>query len=320
MAASDTSTASTAATGQKMCPGGRNSADMQEVVTGLVGQGSLSQDQADKLLTLIKNQEDQWQTQKASEKTMTPEERKAQCTGLKGQKTGPFSEAVTQGIITQEQATAIQEAMQAKNSEQRQANMTSKLQDLVSNGTLTSTQSDAILTQINSLTQERQTEMDKIKTMTQEEHKAYLQANRPQKTDMMKSLVDNGTLTQEQATAVQEALQGKNTEQRQANLTGKLQELVSNGTLTSTQSDAIINQINSLTQQRQTEMDKVKSMTQEERKAYLQANRPQKTDILKSLVDDGTLTQEQADAVSKVFPFGNHRSHGGAERYQPGSK
>lgn len=209
MAASDTtqtSTAPTVATGTNMCPGGRNSAEIQEVVTGLVSQGSMSQDQAGNLLALIKSQDEQWQAQRASEKNMTPEERQAQRSSLKDEKMGPFSEAVTQGIITQEQANAIQSALQAKNSEQRQAAMKSKLQNLVSNGTLTSTQSDAIINQINSQAEQRQAEMDKVKSMTQEERQAYFQQNQPEKANELKSLVDDGTLTQEQADAVVKAL------------------------------------------------------------------------------------------------------------------
>ena len=60
--------------------------------------------------------------------------------------------------------------------------------------------------------------------------------------------------------------------------------------------------------ERQTEMEKVKAMTADERQAYFQENKPEQNSCLADLVTAGTITQEQADAVQKAI--GGSRGEG----------
>jgi len=76
-----------------------------------------------------------------------------------------------------------------------------------------------------------------------------------------------------------------------------IESLVSAGTLTQAQADQIQAKEKQLESDRKAEIEKIKAMTQEERKAYCQQNKPQRIDLFTQLVADGTLTQEQVDAI-----------------------
>lgn len=79
--------------------------------------------------------------------------------------------------------------------------------------------------------------------------------------------------------------------------------LVTAGTITQGQEDKIVEFMNKKAEARKTEMEKIKAMTEEERKAYFEANKgKERTDIFKELVDAGILNQSQADAAKKVLP------------------
>lgn len=83
--------------------------------------------------------------------------------------------------------------------------------------------------------------------------------------------------------------------------------LVEQGIITQEIADKMTAYMEEKAAERKAEMEKVKSMTEEERKAYLESkkeSKPEKgaaADPLQKLVDNGTLTQEQADAVSKAL-------------------
>jgi polyhydroxyalkanoate synthesis regulator phasin len=204
--------------------------------------------------------------------------------------------------------------------------MQSIINGLVSDGTLTQTQGDAIIAKITQLDTNRKAEMEKIKAMTQSERDAFRQDNKTektQKTNPLAALVTAGTLTQAQADAISQTL-GKghgqkgpiengtkmSPEDRQAQLTAKLSSLVEKGTITSDQSATILEKIAQEDTARKAEMEKTKDMTQAERKTYLQENKTNKNNTLAELVTAGTLTQAQADEVSKVF--GNRNGQKGS--------
>jgi polyhydroxyalkanoate synthesis regulator phasin len=85
----------------------------------------------------------------------------------------------------------------------------------------------------------------------------------------------------------------------------QLNTLVNKGTINQTQADKVIEYMNQSMGKSKiengnidvAEKNKIKSMTKEERKAYFEKMRGEKGNFLKELVDNGTLTQEQADAV-----------------------
>jgi len=198
--------------------------------------------------------------------------------------------------------------------------MNLNLQTLVGEGVISSDESTAIQAKIDALQAERQAEMDKIKAMTAEERQAYFEARKTAaddleavKKDLLTMLVDEKIISSDTADAIRNNQQAQRQEEMQRRTTDQLSALVADGTITSAQSDAILAAIQAEQAERQSEMEKVKAMTAEERQAYFQANQPTRGNDLAVLVSAGALTQEQADAVQKALggPRGGGQGHGG---------
>lgn len=117
---------------------------------------------------------------------------------------GQESSLVTDGTLTQAQATAVRDAMHAAHEAQKDA----ALAALVSAGTITQTQADAL----------EAAEGDR---------------------GAMRALVTNGTFTTEQAQAVRDAMKANKSENRDVQRDAVLSKLVANGTITQAQADAI---------------------------------------------------------------------------------
>lgn len=198
--------------------------------------------------------------------------------------------------------------------------MNLNLQTLVGEGVISSDESTAIQAKIDALQAERQADMDKIKAMTAEERQAHFEARKTAaddleavKKDLLTMLVDEKIISSDTADAIRNNQQAQRQEEMQRRTTDQLSALVADGTITSAQSDAILAAIQAEQAERQSEMEKVKAMTAEERQAYFQANQPTRGNDLAVLVSAGTLTQEQADAVQKALggPRGGGQGHGG---------
>jgi hypothetical protein len=197
--------------------------------------------------------------------------------------------------------------------------MQSVLDSLVSAGTLTQAQADAILAQEKARETERQVQMEKMQSMTQAERKTYCQDDKyAGGVDLFTQLVNDGTINQAQADAIQSANRAKMQTQRQGVLSESLNALVAQDVITNDQASAIQIQLDKFessrtaemqagqgrnAQERQARMETMQSMTQAERQAYREANRPQIVNPLSELVTAGTLTQAQADQVAQAIPL-----------------
>jgi polyhydroxyalkanoate synthesis regulator phasin len=143
-----------------------------------------------------------------------------------------------------------------------------------------------------------------------------------ERSSFVENLVKDGVITQETADKInayvmqkQEEMKKKQAEIRTKRpdwLNSRLDKLVADGKITQEQVDKILEKIKEKQQAAKEEMDKIKNMTKEELKAYFESKKGQKADIIAELVDDGIITQEQADDVKKAigpqgFPGGMSR-------------
>ncbi|QGU94062.1 hypothetical protein GOM49_01950 [Clostridium bovifaecis] len=183
-----------------------------------------------------------------------------------------------------------------------------QLDNLVKSGTITQAQEDKIVEFMNEKNEARKTEMKKVGNMTEEEKKAYFENQKAaEKVDAFKELVGAGIINQEQADKIKAVIpQGReNKKWMKGRIDFKtiFDTLVKSGKITQAQEDKIIEFMNKKEEARKTEMEKIKNMTEEERKAYFQESKSkEKTDLLSELVAAGIINQEEADIVKAALP------------------
>lgn len=208
----------------------------------------------------------------------------------------------------------------AKTSTNSQNDIKSKLDPLVTAGTITHAIEDKVIAIFNQIETDKKAEMDKLKSMSAADRKTYLanQAKTP-KVDPLASLVSGGTMTQAQADAIKAAIApnkdvrsihrsrpmqpaGKTTVNMQTALKTKLDALVKAGTITQDIEDKVVAYESQQEAARKAEMDKLNSMSAADRKTYLEnkAKTPRQ-DMFTSMVSSGTLTQAQADTLKAAM-------------------
>lgn len=203
-------------------PGGRGGpGGMQQVsdedLSGLVSSGVIDQTTADALKAYMDKQRSERKDQNPPSGVAKPEER-----------ADIWSEAVTSGIITEDQAVSIRSALQEAREKARQEQVAKAISALVSDQIITQERADKVTAflqaqdearvaeqaKMKAMTQEereakdsaRKAEMEKIKAMTDDERKAYMQAKQADRKSPLSRLVTDGTLTQDQASALEKAL------------------------------------------------------------------------------------------------------------------
>jgi hypothetical protein len=125
--------------------------------------------------------------------------------------------------------------------------------------------------------------------------------------DFLTLAVDKGIISDKEADAIRDAQEKNRQSQRQAMIEESLDSLVTDNTITQAQADKILASWEDQEETRQAEMEKMKSMTDDERKAFMKTLKGEKQNCLAELVDDDVLTQNEADAVAKVlFQKGGH--------------
>lgn len=165
----------------------------QETLSQLVTDGVITQEKADEITAFI-SKEDQGTSQGTSQGTEQ---------GLKVHfRTDLLSQMVTNNILTQEQADNIKTKLREDAQKQQQQHQSDILQGLVQKGTITQEQSDKILAQLTAAEKDRQAEMEKIRSMTPEERRQYMQTDKEKPQNPISQLVTDGVISQDQATAI----------------------------------------------------------------------------------------------------------------------
>ncbi|NMM63347.1 hypothetical protein HBE96_11795 [Clostridium sp. P21] len=281
----------------------------------LVTAGTITADEETKILDFQKQKSAERKAEMEKVKGMTADQRKAYFEANPKQKTDLFAELVSANIITQAQADAIKAALpqkEAKHNENKsKQGFKAQLDKLVTAGTITADEETKIIDFEKQKATERKAEMEKVKGMTADQRKAYFAANPKQKTDLFAELVSANIITQTQADAIKAALPQKeakhNENESKQGLKAQLDKLVTAGTITADEETKIIDFEKQKATERKAEMEKVKGMTADQRKAYFAANPKQKTDLFTELVNANIITQAQADAIKATLPQKSHK-------------
>lgn len=135
--------------------------------------------------------------------------------GAKGSGGGPLRSLVTDGTITQDEATAIRDALQSQRETDREAKQAEKaaqvksaLAPLVAKGTITQTQADAIAahTRVTLSTEQRSAVREALNSVRESNRTAHQAEEKAERDAAIAALVSSGTLNQAQADAVTAAL------------------------------------------------------------------------------------------------------------------
>jgi Spy/CpxP family protein refolding chaperone len=280
----------------------------------LVADKTITQNQADKIKDAITKVEATRKADFEKIRAMTEEERKTYMDSNKISYINPLKAIVDDGTITQAQADKVGFGGIGKHGgldgkvpftnkfTQPKGNLEDTLKLGVSSNIITQTESDKILTYHSS----------KIDSTVKKEK------NTTERPDFFKELVDKGILTQAKADALKASEEAQRDAKRQQEVETNLTKLVTDKTITQNQADKIKDAMIKAEATRKAEIEKVKSMTEAERKTYMDSNKANHINPLKSLVDNGTITQAQADKIG-LGRFGTD-NHNGADKHMKGLK
>jgi hypothetical protein len=171
----------------------------------------------------------------------------------------------------------------------RGAKLEGELKEAVTAKIITQTESDKILAY--------ETSKDP-KVTTGEKHV------KGEKPDLFVELVEEKIITQERADALKTSMEAKMKSQRQADLNTKINVFVTDKTITKEQATKVIAAINAQEVTKKEAREKASTMTETERKTYMDSLRDNEVGPLKALVTAKTITQAQADKLIEGFHIG----------------
>lgn len=276
------------------------------VVKGMLSQETLNQLVKDGVITQAKADEIKAYVDKKKDETNGK---------TRGAGMGLMNELVTNKILTQEQADTIQAKTKEIAHTQKQQQLSESLKAVVEKGTITQEQADSILKKFEAAEKEREALLAKMENMTLKEireSKVDIKGTR----NPMEQLVSEGVITQEQVDAIQKSNMETAQKQNLQRISDSLKALVDKGTITQDQADKIVKKIEDTQKEREALLEKIKNMTEEERHQYMQDNGQKPQDPISQLVADGTITQEQADAVKEAVPFKGFGGFGGRKGFE----
>lgn len=118
------------------------------------------------------------------------------------------------------------------------------------------------------------------------------------KGSLLRDLIHDGILTEAEG----EVIKTKLKEMKEARLQGGLQQLVDKGVLSDQDISNIRSYMLKIREERSSQMEKLRTMTPQERKAYFDSEKKNRKDILERMVEDKVLTLKQAEEIRKVVP------------------
>ena len=173
------------------------------------------------------------------------------------------------------------------------------LQSFVDEKIITQEQAKKIETFLEKRKEEKKAELDKLKKLSKEEREDYLKEHYKTRPDIFGDLVSSKIITQDQANKIKESISRRMDDKLQAVLKNE----VSKGTINQEQLDKINQFIVKKKEEIRLQREKIKALPDAERKAYWEATKETRTDFLTELVDEGIITEQQRDALSKSLPM-----------------
>ncbi|MCG8500502.1 MAG: MICOS complex subunit MIC60 [Firmicutes bacterium] len=180
------------------------------------------------------------------------------------------------------------------------------LSELVEDGTLTQSEAEGVIAFLEDKAAEKKARWEEMKEMTREERKEYLEAyrqeNQGQRTSLFGEMVEEGILSEAQVDAIREKKHEKMQELKREKMNEWLSAFVEDEVITQDQADDILDFMEQKAEERKAHCEEIKDMTSEERKEYLEQIREEKKNIFEEMVEEGVITQEQADEMAKNKP------------------
>ncbi|KYH35406.1 hypothetical protein CLTEP_05820 [Clostridium tepidiprofundi DSM 19306] len=143
--------------------------------------------------------------------------------------------------------------------------------------------------------------LEYMKNRTTEMRNNFNHRRNQGKTNLLDEIVSEGILTQEKANAIKDKMHEIMEKDRTEQFNERLNALIENGTIKKQNADKLQEVFNTLAKERKANFEKMKNMTKEERRNYLENIRQQHRDMLDKLVEDGTLSQKDLDAFRSIY-------------------
>lgn len=172
------------------------------------------------------------------------------------------------------------------------------LQSFVEEKIITQEQANKIEEFLKKRAVEKHSELEKLKDLSKEEREKYFKENYKSRPDIFGDLVSSKIITQDQANKIKESISRR----RENKLQNVLKNEVSKGTISQEQLDKINKFIKDKKEAKRLEREKVSSLPENERKAYLESSGRHQTDLLTELVSAEIITEKQKESLSKVLP------------------
>lgn len=153
------------------------------------------------------------------------------------------------------------------------------------------------------LSREKAEAIEKFMEKKREENKKLSDDNkkefkRNKSFGLLTDLVEAKLITNEEAGIIR----GKLIELKELALDEKLNKLIQQGTITKPQAEKIMLYFKNACQERAAQHEKLKNMTEEQRKEFFANNK--KGSIMNKLIEDGVINQQQAEELKKAFGEG----------------
>lgn len=178
---------------------------------------------------------------------------------------------------------------------------------LVEAGIVPQEKADAMKTYMETHAQERKATFESLKGLSQEARKAYLEAHKGERADLYDQMVKSGVLSEAESTKIKTYLEENKEFGPKGKRDGKhfetvLGKLVTEGKLKETSIKTIQEYMKTQGDARKAEMEKIKDLSAEEKKAFFESNKKERVDIFEKMAEEGVISADEAKIIKEAMP------------------